>query len=312
MTRALLIVFLLTLGFSTHADDASTSTLKVERPADQVNKPPGEDVDLIITNNKMRAETGSKSRYSIASSLSYSGGSLASPGNERRPNLSAATGTTDIASIGGSISGKFAIDSVNSLFGGVGLRWLAPMDAGTPVGYNGSKFDVDNPYLNYQYLYRWSGVQSALTLDETFYTNANLVHAGYVTQWSVSQNNMYDLGHSGFTVGCNVYATLSYFDKNDVDVKAYQSDYAFGLTPAIEYRLTDKLNLRTDSNPWSFQHLRSYRNANAYQMQHWAQTLSLGWAVTRDIYVSPGFQWLPEDIRIDRTVTWLSANINVF
>lgn len=285
---------------------AQESVMQVEKPAT------GADVDAIITNKRMRAETGSKSKFSLASALSYSAGSVRTPFSNERPNLSAATGTTDVSALGGSVSLKYGLNTQSALFAGVGLRWLSPLYGSTPAGYNGSKFDVDNPYFNYQYLYRWAGIQSALTLNETFYTNSNLTRGGYVTGWSISQNNVYDIGTTGLTVGINLYGNLGYFDNNSPGAKAYQSDYAFGLVPAVEYRLTDKVSLRTDSNLFSFQHVRSATSAHTYQQQRWAQTLALGITLSRDVYLYPGIQWVVGDIRAERTATWVSANINMF
>ena len=70
--------------------------------------------------------------------------------------------------------------------------------------------------------------------------------------------------------------------------------------------------IRTDNNMFSFQHMRSQSGSQTYQQQRWAQTLALGWSITRDIFLYPGFQWIAENPRIDQTVTWLNANINVF
>ncbi len=270
-----------------------------------------EDVDLIITNSRMRAETGAKTKFSVASSLSYSAGSLRKPLSNERPNLSAAKGTTDVSSLGGAVSLKYGLTARSSLFAGVGLRWLSPLYGRTPPGYNGSKFDIDNPYFNFQYLYRWWDIQSALTLNETYYTNSNLVRAGWQSRKSISQNNVYDFGSSGITLGINVYGNVGQFSDNSPEAKAGQSDYEFGSVPALEYKMTDKLTLRSDSNLLSFQHLRSSRNPHTYEQQRWGQTLAVGITAKRDVYLYPGIQWLVEDIRADRTVLWLSANINL-
>lgn len=268
-----------------------------------------EDIDNIITNKRMRAETGAKSKFSLASSLAYSAGSLETPLSQERPNLSQAYGSTELSALTGSVSLKYGINAQHSVFAGVGLRWLSPLYNSVPDGY--SKFDADNPYVNYQYLYRWLGVQSALTLNETFYTNANLIRGGWVTKWSVSQNNVFDLGTSGFSLGVNIYGNVGYFNKNDIGSKMGQSDYEFGLVPALEYRVSDRVTLRTDSNLLSFQHSRATPNPHTYGQQRFAQTFAVGISVARDIYLYPGVQWLAEDIRADRTSTWISANINL-
>jgi hypothetical protein len=293
---------------------AQSSSLKADSvtPA-TANPPAGEDVDTVITNGRMRAETGSKSRYSISTAFGYSAGSLKSPLSERRPNLSEATGYTDVAALNGSIAGKYSFTTQQSAFAGVGVRWVTPFAGpAVPAGYNGDKFDADNPYLMYQYLYRWAGVQSSFQVQETFFTASNLVRDGYVTTWGVSQNNVYDLGDSGFTVGLNAYVGLGYFDKNTEKARLNQSDYSFGASPSLEYRMSDRFSLHTDANLFIYQHLRSERGAYTFDRQKVVQSLSLGALVTRDIFVSPGVQFDPLNLRADRTTTWVSANINLF
>ena len=270
------------------------------------------ETDDIITNIKMRTESGSKSKYSMAFALGYNTGSLEKPFSEKRPNLSGAAGSTEFTSLTGSVSGKYTVDAQRSFFGGVGVRWITPLESGKPVGYRGQKVDADNPYVRYQYLYRWLGVQASLGFTQTMYTASDLLKNGYVTQSGLQQYNAFDFGGSAFTVGFIPYLNIGFFDKNTAAAKATQSDYAFGMTPFLEYRVNDWINVRTDSNPLSFEHLRSNQDAHTYKRQRVIQTLSVGFAVTRDVYISPGVLWIIEDPRNDRTTTWVSTNFNIF
>ncbi|NJL26264.1 MAG: hypothetical protein HC902_14675 [Calothrix sp. SM1_5_4] len=155
-------------------------------------------------------------------------------------------------------------------------------------------------------------MQSALQLQQTVFTATNLRRSGYVTGTTLRQNNVIDLGDSGFSVGVAAFVSASYFDDDSLAARANQSNYGAGLTPALEYRINSRLHLRTDSNLFVFQHLRSNSEDWTFKRQAVAQTFSLGLSITRDIYLSPGVQWNPRNPRAERTVTWLSGNVNLF
>lgn len=277
-----------------------------------------EDVDQIITNIKMRAETGAKARYSIATAMGYSAGPVNDVFSDFRPNLSGGTGSTDFASYSFTVSGKYNFNTQHALFAGIGGRWLTPLSAGTPKStnparnYTGDEVDVENPYVTYQYLYRLWGIQSSFSATETFYTNSNLQRLGYVTNWSIGQNSLWDIGATGLTVGLNLAMNLGYFNKHSEGAKSKQSTYGITLTPALEYRVNDWMNMRTDLYIFSVQHRRNKEELTTVVRQKVVQGFTLGFALTRDIYISPGIQWNPSEMKPDRTTTWVSANINIF
>ena len=285
-------------------------------PAFADEKP--QDVDEIITNIKMRAESGAKARYSIATAMGYSAGPLKNTFSDYRPNLSGGTGSTDFASFSFTVSGKYNLNTQHSLFAGIGGRWITPLRAGTPKSsdpaknFTGDKVDVENPYITYQYLYRLWGIQNSFSASETFYTNSNLQRLGYVTNWSIGQNSLWDIGATGLTFGLNAAFNVGYFDKHTEKAKAAQSTYGITLTPALEYRVNKWMNARTDLYIFSVQHRRNRDELTTVVRQKVVQGFTLGFAVTRDIYISPGIQWNPSEMKPERTTTWLSANINIF
>src|SRR6218665_3026703 len=137
---------LISLGFpfsaAIHAEEAA-NTLKIEEVKNPDNQPKGEDIDTIITNNKMRAETGSKSKYSISTSIGYNGGSLHRPLDTYRPNITKGTRSTDVSTLGAQIHGKYAIDTANAILAGTGVRMIAPQEGSRlPKDYSGDKYDV--------------------------------------------------------------------------------------------------------------------------------------------------------------------------
>ena len=304
--------FLSLMPFTAMAEGTNETSAKIEDVNGQKNVVPGDDIDETITNKKMRAETGSKSKYSFSSQLNYIGGSIDKPFAADRPNIAGMTGTTDAALLGGQLSGKYNISSSKSLLAGVGVRWISPLQGSSvPSGYTGKKVDADNPYLIYQYLYKWAGVQSAMQISPTFYTDSNLVNDGYVTTLAISQNNIYEIGHSGLSLGLYLLAQTGYYNKNTPQAEANQSDFTINVDPFIEYQLTDKANIRTVTNLWNYEHARNLA-ANTYIFDKVYQSVGLGYALTRDIFLYPNIQFLPDDIRADRTNLALNTIINLF
>lgn len=291
--------------------------IKIDDVKENSNQVEGEDVDEVITNALLRAQSGSKSRWSLASTLNYNGGSVESPLAEDRPNVSDATGIIDKSNLAGQVSVKYGLNSRSSFMLGVGLRWIAPLEGGGPHDYEGSRFDADNPYLTYQYLYKWWGVQSVFSAQWLAFTNANLVAHGYVGQLLFNQENLYDVGTTGLSVGASTWIALQSFNKtgpvDDLeDVRTDQSDYSFGIEPCIEYEINDTFNLRSVVSLWVFEHTRDVAAANTYFRDKVYQSFGVGISLTRDIYLYPNVAFLPDDIRADKTNVALNANINVF
>jgi hypothetical protein len=295
--------------------DAGESRMKMHRPSESGEQAVqnADDIDAIITNQRMRAESGSKSKYSVSTSFGYSGGSLTRPFGEKRLNITGGTGSTDVTALSGNISGKYNMSTRSSIFAGVGVRWITPLQ-GTrvPGDFHGDKIDVDNPNVSYQYLYRWLGVQSSLNLNETFFTASNLVRQGFLTSWGFGQNNVYDFDGSRFSLGIYSYLGLAAYNKNDRDLLSGQSDYSWGFLPAVEYRLNDQLSLRASTNLFIYEHLRSEPRSLTLRRQEVTQSLGVGYALRRDIFLSPGVSFVASNLRWDRTIWSLGANINLF
>lgn len=295
----------------------SSNNLKIEDLKNDPHQVQGEDVDEVITNKLLRAESGSKSKWSLASNLNYNGGSIEKPFSEDRPNVAEATGIIPKTNIQGQASVKYGLDSRNSLLLGVGLRWIAPLSAGQLHDYEGSRFDADNPYLTYQYVYRFFGVQAVMQVQALAFTNANLLNEGYVGQLEWDQENMYELGASGLSIGASTWVALQSFNKTGPvgdleDVRTDQSDVSFGVEPCLEYAINDRVNLRSVTSLWVFEHTRATPSANTYFKDKVYESLGVGISVTRDVYLFPNVQFLPDDLRADRTNVALNTNINLF
>ncbi|MBX3021807.1 MAG: hypothetical protein KF799_09045 [Bdellovibrionales bacterium] len=314
MSKILLLFAALVIGPAVlAAPSESTSTLNADELTETTSKPDGQDVDTLITNKKLRTDTGSKSRYSISTSLNYAGGSLQQPFGEKRPNITGALGTTDFPALGGSISGKYNLTTQQALFAGFGLRWVAPLSGTrTPNGYQGDRVDVENPYFAYQYIYNLFGLQSAVSLRQTYVSASDQQRKGFLTNWGFGQTSVYEFEGTGFSIGFNTYIGAAVFTKHDPEFKKEQGDYSWAFLPAIEYRLTDKVNLRMDSNLFVFEHIRSSENPWTFRRYDVSQNFGVGISVTRDIYLSPGVSFVIGDLRADRTTWSIGSSANLF
>lgn len=301
-------------GYAQETDETGETSMTIEDAKDQKNTVDG-DMDEVITNRKMRAEAGSKSKYSMSASLSYNGGSINKPLAEDRPNITGALGTTYKAALGGDVSGRYRMTATDSLSAGVGIRWIAPLetDGLTPDPESGEvqdRSDISNPYLSYNKVYRWSGIQSVFSTGATFITNSDMRDRGYVTTFSISQNNIYNIGTTGLGVGLLLNAGTGIYDKDEF--AAAQYEYALGAYPFLEYVINDTFNLRTISGVWVYDHSRAEENPSTFSKNKIYQSVGLGISLTRDIYLYPNVQFMPEDIRDDRTNVALNATLNLF
>lgn len=278
-----------------------------------------QDTDEIITNKKLRAETGSKSKYSISAGLGYNGGSIEKPGDRIRPNIRGAAGTTALASLAGSIEGKYRMSSQSSIGVGGSFRVLTPFqdditkDKVKRGDRSIQRSNVQDPYVSYTYLYRGPMDTQAVTSVGANATTTDFDRnvLGQMGSASVSQTMIKDLGPSGLSLGLALELSYSMFDKFTPEAKADSSDYFVGVYPFLEYGLNDTFNLRTVTGLWQYEHVRS-EDAMTFNRNQIYQSFGLGISVTRDIFLYPNVQFLPEDIRADRTNVALSANINVF
>lgn len=302
-------------SYSARADETTESKVKIEDVTEQKATPPGGDIDQTITNNKMRAETGSKSRYSFSSQLYYNGSSIETPLAMSRPNIAGATGTTDTALLGGQLFGKYNINSADSLQLGVGVRWASPLQGSAILdsyrAQGGQKYDIDNPFLTYQHLYKWYGIQSALQVTPTYFTNSNLVHGyGYVAWFAVSQNNIYEIGKTGISLGFYMLAQTGFYNNNSAAAASNQATLVWNFDPFLEYQINNTFNLRTVSNLWNYEHTRDLAN-NVYTWDKVTQSVGVGISVSRDVFLYPNIQFLPDNIRSDLTNVAINTYVNL-
>ena len=333
MKASILLITLLAMGTANAAQTKSSSTakkagetatkLKKVAPKKKEATQGKEDVDNVITNRKLRAETGSKSKLSLNTSWNYQMGTVNKPFAAERPNIRGTTATSAVPSLTGGISGKYRMTPLTSVGLGVGVGIRKPFHPDQKS--LGERSYVDNPNVDVTTVYKVGGTQNVTAASVTYYTSdiaSDLL--GYVAGLGLSHTMIYDFGGSKFSAGLYTAGDYNFFNNNSSDIgyapgsgKPFmfgdeQSDYSIGFYPFAELVLTDKLNLRTIAGLWTYEHIRSKDSPTTFVKNKIYQSVGLGISVTRDIYLYPNIQFLPEDIDSELTNIALSATVNLF
>ena len=300
-------------------EQSAETTTKIENVTpNEVAKKAGEaDVDEVITNRKLRAETGAKSKFSFSTALSYSGGTINNPGSAKRPNIASTVYVPQDASLSGSLGMKYKISSLQSLSADVGITSYTPFHGGQTKSLQ-DRTTIADPSLTYQTVYQAAGIQNVSALSLGYTTNKKYRETvGQVGGLSFSQTAIYDFGGSIWSVGLAGEAGYTAYDKSKTDLDAdgellgkSQSDYYVALYPFAEVNISESLNIRTVFRPWIFEHARSEAFGDIARAPY-TQSVGIGVSVTRDIYVYPNIQFAPLNMSADRTNVGLSLNLNI-
>lgn len=295
---------------ATQATSASTEATSVIKTDEALKGNDRKNTDDEITNAKLRAATGSKSKYSIQTAIGYSGGSVEGPFEKNRPLLSQGSSTELQTVLSGDISMKYRMNDHNNLNVGTGIGLTTP-------GHAGQKSQVQNPFVSMSNVSKMGELQSVISVTGTYFSQEAVRNRSQLDfNLGADHTIIKSMGTSGLDLGLNYAADYNFYqDTNTVgDVKdgaTEREDLTLAAYPFLEYAFTDKVSFRTVYRGLTFIHLRG-ENFSQYRQTDPTQSMGLGFAVTRDIYLYPNIQWVWGDIRSDKTNVALSTNINLF
>lgn len=316
---SLILALCLTLGLhksllaaeSTQSSNQSTAQQAELAPATSDRK----DIDEEITNKKLRAELGSKSKWSIRNTLSYQGGSIEKPLDEERPNYRSSSGIRRDVYSYANIAVKYRVTDHDNLNLGTGITILKPFHRTAKEASSKSEnFNVSNPYLEYNRAYKAGSAQMVSSVSGTVYTESFDTDAkNGVGDVGVAQTVVGDIGNlaAGATASFGAYiykdSAETFFNPSSRRIES-KSQYLLGIYPFAEYTLSKHFSVRTVFGWFNYEKLRT---EEAYQTKTPYQSLGVGISLTRDIYLYPNVQFVPNDTRAERTNVNLSANINL-
>ena len=321
-TYALLLTLSLAGALASAQEQTTTpNTSTVKTTEVQKSEEQNKDIDNEITNARMRASSGAKSKWSVKADLTLNGGNLERPFGKDRPNYAGISSQDGKSSLGGTVGVAYRLTEKDSFRLGTGVVLSTPFqdnikDLGNANGVK--KSDVSTPYLEWSHAMRTGSVQNIIGVNYSHATRS------YDTDF-VKTTGSIDLSHtmvaeikgSNWQPGLSLDLNDSFFKdgKQDFDTLANQEDgrvdYEVGLYPFVEYAFNDRYSFRTVFRFMTFDHYRS-DNAATYLRQLYTQSMGVGIAMTRDIYLYPNLQFAPEHMSPDRTNVGLSTTLNVF
>lgn len=263
----------------------------------------GEGIDSEITNARIRATSGSRSKLSVSASLAYDGGSVEKPFGETRPNISGDPEIEVDTAFGGSIGGRYRFNPNDSVTFGAGVSLLKPL-------HGAEDLSVDNPDVAYSRVYKWGIFQTVSSAGYTHGTSESYKSIELDSVMYLSHNMMAQIGNSRFTAGASF--GLNFFNYGDDEVaNDGRTAYSVGVYPQLEYSFNDTLSARTVFGYFNF---RNTRSASTFDLErrYEYQSVGVGISVTRDIYLYPNVQFIPDNLEVENTNVAISATINLF
>ncbi|NJM10269.1 MAG: hypothetical protein HC883_05260 [Bdellovibrionaceae bacterium] len=328
MIKVLLSALVLSLSFSSVAfaqeetQPEGETKMKIEDAADQKNKVEG-DIDQEITNARMRAESGSKSKLSLSTSIGYTGGSLDKPFGQKRPSLAGTpeTQVTTSADIG--LDARYRWTKNDSFTAGTSFGLYTPFQGDVNGAEN--QLNVFNPNIGYSRVGKVGLFQTTFGLTADAGTSEESKSIDYLSGLGISYNALYTFTN-GLTVGTSVAGGYNFYESDPGAVtKAgkgtkkpgyYGGDtrtlWTVAVYPYAEYSFNDTFSARTVFGYFNWKHL--YGDDNRYRLLQTFvyQSVGVGISVSRNIYLYPNIQFVPDNVRDDFTNVALSATINMF
>lgn len=258
--------------------------------------------DKNITDTRLRADSGSLSRYSMKLSFGYYGPTLAHLDAKDQPNPDGSVGSYETA-VRGSFSGRYRIDSTKTISLGTGITGIHPL-------HGWDRTDINNPYVSYDWTQKAGGFQMRHSPGISIITVPNYTKIGEYASPNYYFNTVYNLGESSFALGLD--SSLGYFLYNrpyeKKDGKAARFNLSF--SPNVKYNVSDKLNVNLSTN-LSFWNARDIDNQYALWPRSPTMSTGFGYAVKRDIYLSPYLGFYPDKFSADRITVNMSATVSV-
>lgn len=281
------------------------------------------DIDQEITNNKLRAELGSKSKWSIRTAMNYQGGTVQKAFSDERPEIRAEGEEDGVVNFSADIAIKYRTSEKTSLNVGTGVSvdkiFHRTFNEATNTDMEHNKKEngaprrnagVSDPYIEFNGGYKAFGMQNSSAVTLGFYTDPYFSDVlGRTNSLSLTHVLIQDVGNNSLGLALAYYNFFYDNDSDFTDAGSRRMEAQAYASPFYEYAFNDKYNFRTVFNWFSF---NKRMGQNEWRQAVVQQSMGLGISVTRDIFLYPNIQFIPQDIRPERTNVALSANINVF
>ncbi|UXR64814.1 hypothetical protein EZJ49_00910 [Bdellovibrio bacteriovorus] len=311
MVKGLLIGFIVGISLAANAQTSSTtlSTPSVESGTQKTSTSVGEvlknkkfEDDKDITDAKLKAESGSLSRYSLKFSLSYFGPPVGDLSSKMQPNPDGSIGVNQV-SLSGSISGRYRLDSKSAISAGTGINALTPF-------HGVERTDVKTPFISYDRNSRMGDLQLRNSYGASWTTVPNFRDVGQYASLSYDNSLVYNLGNSGFAAGLDTGLSVFLYERGYEPKDGKASRYHLGFYPQVKYNVSDKMNVYT-SVAMNFWNPRARDGEWDLLNKTLSGRLGMGYAFSRDIYFAPYLNFYPKDLKADSTTLSFSTIFSI-
>jgi hypothetical protein len=302
MKALFLMAWVAALPISGYAQTSTTSVNSSTTSTTEVlgNKKFAEDKD--ITDSKIKADSGSLSKYSLKFSLSYMGPPMGNLESSKQPNIDGSIGNYSTA-LSGSMSGRYRFDSKSTMSLGTGLKVIAPF-------HGAERTDISTPFVSYDRSSRLGEVQTRNSVGASLVTTPEYRDVGQVATLNLDGSLVYNFGTSGLAVGLDYGPSLFLYEREYENSDRTASRYYIGLYPQIKYNFSDKLNAYT-SLAFAYQNLRAVENEFQLQNRTVSGRVGLGWAFTRTVYFAPYLSFYPDQLKTENTTISFSTVFSI-
>lgn len=260
-----------------------------------------------VTDAELRAKAGSRSKWSLSGYLGYSGPRIDRLSEELRPNPDNVPQPAE-TSVQGSLGIRYRWSPSASITADTGLRFFTPIEGA-------KEWEVNDPGVSLEKLYDLWGLQMRSRYSLSATTTAIYAAQGQVGTLNMAHDFKRRLGGEMSRTMLSVGSSFNWFlfDRgynSETDFRNV-SNYLFTIYPGLQYNLRENLNIGT-SYAFGYSNVRSEDNPLNWQSRLGSQRLTLGYAVTRDVFVSPYLNFFPERFRWDTTSVNLNMYVNLF
>jgi hypothetical protein len=270
--------------------------------------------DKRITDNELKAQAGSLSQWSMKFDLSYQGPPVDNLSDPEMPNPDNRP-RNNRTSLSGYMGGRYRVNSNEAWNLSTGLRWYSPYHqvAGEHVDKPKGQKDQElaNPQVGYDLTKPWGAAQMRTSIKTSVTTQDYYTDRGQVGSFGIGESVKYTIADSRWIVSGIADLDFYFFNREYRRGDGRLSNYNINLIPGLEYKISDKLNVRT-SAAYSWGNLRMKGSWWKWEDQMVSQRLGVGWAVTRSIYFNPYLNFFPERPAIRTTSLSFSTVFSIF
>ncbi len=277
------------------------------------------DIDQEITNARLRAESGSKSKWSFSSSLAYTGGAISRPFGSDRPNLAGVPGMQVASSLSGTVSGRYRLTKNDSFTLGSAFGVMTPLKG--DIGKADRQINIFNPSLGYSRVFATkSSIQNIFDFTVDYGSSNESRSIDYISSPTLGVTSLYSFGNR-VTAGLSGIVYHIFYEsapgRNQITVnpntgRDERTRWGFALYPFGEYAFNEKWQLRTTLSWFNWRNVYGMESAYTFERMFSYQSVGIGYAFSRDIYIYPNIQFVPDNMRSDFTNVAISATINIF